>query len=362
MTDHLDLAKMAPPSKNIKATKIRPSDIGNKVKSQYATVNGHRWHYLDTPSEGSQKGTIFLIHGFPDISFAWRYQIPLFSSLGFRSIALDCMGYGNTGSSSSLSDFSFKTHAEAVAGIAKSLGITRAVIGGHDWGGMAVYRIAQWKPELISHVFSVATAYAPIQNRFVSTRELVESGSVPQFGYQLQFGSEDDQVERVIKDGDEGRMRKFLLGMYGGKVKSGKRFMTPEMGIDLRILEDESDEVAMTPLLNEEELDYYVKEFLKNGVHGPCNWYRTRKVNFEDELEMQEERRKVVRQPTLYILATKDNILTREMSRGMEKAIPNLTSAEVDAGHWALWHTPDETNAILEDWLLGVVLGGKSKL
>ncbi|EME84058.1 uncharacterized protein MYCFIDRAFT_202874 [Pseudocercospora fijiensis CIRAD86] len=352
---------MAPPG-NIKAPKIRPSDIGKKVQSQYATVNGRKWHYLDTPPQGPQKGTIFLIHGFPDISFAWRYQIPLFSSLGFRSIALDCMGYGNTGTTSDLSAFSFKTHAEAVAGIAKSLKIRTAVIGGHDWGGMAVYRIAQWQPELISHVFSVATAYAPVHERYVSTRELVESGSVPQFGYQLQFGSEDCVVEKAVREGDERRMRKFLLGMYGGKVGSGKRFMSGEKGIDLSILEDEGEEVGMSPLLNEEELEYYVKEFLKNGINGPCNWYRTRKINFEDELGLEPERKKAVKQPTLYILATKDAILTREMSRGMEKAIPNLTRAEVDAGHWALWHTPDETNAILKDWLLGVVLGGKSKL
>ena len=78
----------------------------------------------------------------------------------------------------------------------------------------------------------------------------------------------------------------------------------------------------------------------------------------EDELKLPEENKKVIKQPTLYILATKDMILTKEMSLGMEKAIPNLTRAEVPAGHWALWHTPDETNRILKDWLEGVVLGG----
>jgi len=37
-----------------------------------------------------------LIHGFPDISLGWRYQIPYFVNLGYRTIALDCMGYGKT--------------------------------------------------------------------------------------------------------------------------------------------------------------------------------------------------------------------------------------------------------------------------
>lgn len=101
---------------------------------------------------------------------------------------------------------------------------------------------------------------------------------------------------------------------------------------------------------------------MRNGINGPCNWYRTRKVNWEDEKKLPEDRRKTVKQPTLYILATRDGILTREMSKGMERSIPNLTRGEVPGTHWALWHTPAETNAVIKDWIQGVVLGGKSKL
>lgn len=50
------------------------------------------------------------------------------------------------------------------------------------------------------------------------------------------------------------------------------------------------------------------------------------------------------------------------MARGMERYIPNLTRGEVKAGHWALWHTPKETNEIIRRWIEGVVFGGKSKL
>ena len=70
----------------------------------------------------------------------------------------------------------------------------------------------------------------------------------------------------------------------------------------------------------------------------------------------------VMKQPTLYILANKDEVLTKEMSRHMEKAVPNLTRGEVPAGHWALWQTPEQVNGILKNWIEGVVLGGKSKL
>jgi soluble epoxide hydrolase / lipid-phosphate phosphatase len=36
------------------------------------------------------------IHGFPDLSAGWRYQIPLFLELGCRVVVPDMMGYGET--------------------------------------------------------------------------------------------------------------------------------------------------------------------------------------------------------------------------------------------------------------------------
>ena len=130
------------------------------------------------------------------------------------------MGYSDTGSSSNLQDFSFKTHADAIAGIAKVIGVHKIIIGGHDWGGFTVYRVAQWHPDLVTHVFSVCTAYAPPMEKYVST-EVLSKTTLPQFGYQLQFGSVDDQLENAITDVPT--MKKFLTAMYGGRPKSGAR-------------------------------------------------------------------------------------------------------------------------------------------
>ncbi|KAF2768134.1 alpha/beta-hydrolase [Teratosphaeria nubilosa] len=336
--------------------KITPNDP--RIKHGYCDVNGKEWHYLDSAPTIQPRGTIILIHGFPDLSLAWRYQIPFLNSLGFRTLALDCMGYGETGTSTHLHDFSFKTHAEAIAAIAKSIGASRIILGGHDWGGAVVYRAAQWYPELVSHAFSVATPYwGPSTGEFVGLEEVVR-GPLPNFGYQVQFGSEERVVEGVVR---ERRMvRRFLCGLYGGKVGSGRRFMTPERGVDLDVLRGE--EVGMTPLMSEEELDFYVDSFTRNGLEGPCNWYRTRRINFEDELRMPVEDRKGIQQPVLFIQALRDAILIPEMSRGMEDRIPRLTRGEVKAGHWALWQTPGEVNELIRAWMEGVVFGRRSKI
>lgn len=173
--------------------------------------------------------------------------MPLLNSLGFRTIALDSMGYSDTGTSPNLSLFSFKSHADAIAGIAKAIGAHKIIIGGHDWGGAVVYRVAQWYPDLVTHVFTVCTPYTPPVERYISTEQLSKT-TLPQFGYQLQFGSEDGKLERVVKD--EKTMRKFLLGMYGGRPSSGTKFMSPITGIDLKQVEE--GEFKMTPLFDQE--------------------------------------------------------------------------------------------------------------
>ena len=61
--------------------------------------------------------------------------------------------------------------------------------------------------------------------------------------------------------------------------------------------------------------------------------------------------------PTLFIQATDDAVLTPEMSKGMERFLPNLTRAEVKANHWAMLQKPHEVNSILKKWLEKHVLG-----
>lgn len=45
---------------------------------------------------GRWLGTVIMVHGFQDLSFGWRYQIPSLLDQGFRVTAIDCTGYGGT--------------------------------------------------------------------------------------------------------------------------------------------------------------------------------------------------------------------------------------------------------------------------
>lgn len=114
---------------------------------------------------------------------------------------------------------------------------------------------------------------------------------------------------------------------------------------------------------------------MRHGLHGPLNWYRTRRINFEDDLEWVDPRRskqsyanpsrlgtKQVMQPVLFISGRLDAVLKPEMSKGMEMFVANLRRREVEAGHWALTQVPREVNETLGKWLDEVVFRAKSVL
>jgi hypothetical protein len=69
----------------------------------------------------------------------------------------------------------------------------------------------------------------------------------------MQLGSENGVMEGVI-GGDRAKVEKFLNGMYGGRTSSRRKFMVPEKGVDLDVLEN--DQVGKTPFFEERVSTY----------------------------------------------------------------------------------------------------------
>lgn len=78
------------------------------------------------------------------------------------------------------------------------------------------------------------------------------------------------------------------------------------------------------------------------------NWYRTRKINHEEELAILDRQITI---PVLFIQALRDQALPAHLGKSMAKHIPNLTLKQVNTSHWALWEKPEEVNGILAAWL-----------
>ncbi|KAI8166720.1 Bifunctional epoxide hydrolase 2 [Colletotrichum sp. SAR 10_70] len=333
---------------NMAVDKIAPNDP--RIERKQAEVRGKTYSYLYGKPEGTPKGTVVLIHGFPDISLGWRYQIPFFLSQGYQVVAPDCLGYGQTASPEKLEEFSLKSMADDIKALSEQVAGPgeQIILGGHDWGGALVWRVALWHPSLIKGVFSVCTPYNSPTTYWFDLADLIAAGKFHNFKYQLQLRGAD--VEAKVKTPED--IRQFLQGIYGGRGPNGELVFTTEQGVVFENL----GKMGPTPLLSEDEIAYYAEQFSHSGLRGPLNWYRTRKINYEEELPLAEKAEKEgsaikIQPASLFILANKDAALPASMAAGMDQHFVDLTRGEVTATHWALWEAPEEVNKQIKEWL-----------
>jgi soluble epoxide hydrolase/lipid-phosphate phosphatase len=330
--------------------KLTPTDP--RVQHQHILLNGINYHYLLAQPSSPPRATIFLIHGWPDFSHGWRYQIPMLLSLNLRVVVPDMMGYNLTAAPDSLEYYTFKRAADDMAALAAHLNAPRIILLGHDWGGAVVYRIALWHPSLISAVISICTPFVRPSKEYIPIEQIVKT-VLPNFGYQIQLASGEVE-KRVAEMGPRG-IRLFLNAMYGGRGPNREAGFAAEKGL----LFENWPFLERTRLLSPEELDYYVEAYSRHGLRGPLNWYRTRELNFRDEKVLANEKDLKIKVPVLFVVAKNDQALPPSMSRGMERNFESLQVRQVDAGHWALWQRPEECNGLIGEFLERLLAAGE---
>ncbi|KAL3431982.1 Alpha/Beta hydrolase protein [Aspergillus tetrazonus] len=299
----------------------------SRVEHRSAFVKGKTYGYLySQPPSGQYKGTVVLRQ----------------SEQAADGITI----FFHQDAPADLAAYSHKNCADDIKELANQLGASKIILGGHDWGAFLAYRVALWHPTLITHLFTVCVPYSPPYKRYMTLEDMV-SKVAPHLGYQLHFVS--GEIEEAVKSKED--HKQFLISLYGGKTQEKEPAFDVHKGVDLEKMRS----VKMSWLLEEEEMEYYAWEFARHGLRGPLNWYRTRKINYDDELSLQKETNDI---PVLFIQALKDAALPPHLGKGMGKAIPQLTTKQVNASHWALWEKPAEVNQALEAWFNEVVEGG----
>ena len=127
---------------------------GAKIEGRFASVNGLKMHYLVAGDRGSP---VILLHGYAQNSHMWR---PLMKELGktHRVIAPDLRGFGDT--TKAESGYDKKTMAQDVHALARSLGIEKAGVAGHDIGLMVAYAYAVQYPAEVDRI-ALLDAFIP---------------------------------------------------------------------------------------------------------------------------------------------------------------------------------------------------------
>jgi len=136
------------------AAAVPPSTTARGIESRFADVNGLWMHYLVAGNDGSP---VILLHGYAQNSHMWR---PLMKELGktHRVIAPDLRGFGDT--TKAATGYDKKSMAQDVHALARSLGIEKAGIAGHDIGLMVAYAYAAQYPAEVERI-ALLDAFIP---------------------------------------------------------------------------------------------------------------------------------------------------------------------------------------------------------
>ncbi|HYH06001.1 MAG TPA: alpha/beta hydrolase [Thermoanaerobaculia bacterium] len=102
--------------------------------------------HFDSEGDGP---LVVLLHGFPEFRISWKHQLPALARAGFRAVAPDLRGYGNSPKPRDVDSYRVLEVAGDVAELIASLTDKPCVLVGHDWGAVIAWAVAMTRPELL---------------------------------------------------------------------------------------------------------------------------------------------------------------------------------------------------------------------
>ena len=129
------------------------------------SANGIRLHVAECDGGGP---LVVLLHGFPEFWWSWRHQLPALAEGGYRVVAADLRGYGE--SDKPPRGYDLWTLAGDVAGLIRALGEPRAHLVGHGWGGLIAWTVTALHPRLVLSTTALAAPH-PLAVRSAVVRD-----------------------------------------------------------------------------------------------------------------------------------------------------------------------------------------------
>jgi pimeloyl-ACP methyl ester carboxylesterase len=313
-------------------------------------ANGIRIHL----AEAGAGPLVLLCHGFPESWYSWRWQLKALAEGGYRAVAPDMRGYGQTERPEDIDKYTLFHLVGDMVGIVSALETDRAVIVGHDWGAPVAWHAALFRPDIFRAVVGLSVPFRPRGN-------VRPTSAMPQTDqslfYQLYFqtpGVAEAELER-----DPRRTVRSLL--YSGSGDAPPRAdnalsreapgMVPRNG---GFLTRTIDPPALPAWLSEKDIDFYAAEFARTGFRSGLNWYRNIDRNWELMAPFAGLR---VTVPALYVAGDRDLVIS---FAGMDKLLPNLSKFVPDlrgatmlpgCGHWTQQERAEEVNSAILGFL-----------
>jgi haloalkane dehalogenase len=248
---------------------------------------------------GGSGDTIVFLHGYPTSSYLWRNLLPHAAAAGWRGIAPDLPGFGDSPADP---PGTWEHQLEHVERFRTALGLDSIVLGVHDWGGLIGLRWACDHPDAVRALFITDTGFFPDGRWHGMAQTLRTEGE----GEQL--------VENVSRD---------LLAMALRQV---------------------------SPALTDDALDEYWKAFGdRERRQGHLDLYRSGDFS---KLEAYDGRLAALGVPTRIVWGAKDEFAPVGGAHRFHKQIPGARLVVLDdAGHYVMEDAPERVGAELESFL-----------
>ena len=256
------------------------------------------------------------LHGFPEHSFSWRYQLPMLADLGYQAWAPNMRGYGNSSKPKGVSSYQLDTLVEDVAAIIEASGCKETVLIAHDWGAVVAWHFAINDRLPLSHLIICNVPHPQSMQQAFSWEQLKKSWYI--FFFQIP------------------KLPEFLLGRDNAKGVGEmirNTFVNPEkfpMEIADVFSRNANQPGALTAMIN------YYRALLRRGKRS----------------NREGESFPIIKTPTLMIWGEEDVALSKETTYGTEKYVENFNIRYLpNVSHWVQQESPEEVNSMISAFI-----------
>lgn len=356
-------------------------------------INGLDVHVLEAGHEQKGRPAVLLLHGFPELAYSWRKQLPALAAAGYHAIAPDQRGYGRTTGWSAdydadLSSFRFMGLLREAIGVLYALGHrTAEAVVGHDFGAAAASFHALVRPDIFKRMVLMSapfggvppvpfdTAGKPPAPKPPDIHAALAALPRPRKHYQwYQSTREANENQWHAKQG----VHDFLRAYYhhksadwtANKPHELKGWIAEELarmptyyimdlaeGMAETVAKEMPSpaEIAANTWLTEAELKVYSGEYARTGFQGGLNWYRVRTSGLI-EREYAAFTGRTIDQPSTFISGASDwgNYQSPgALARMQKSACTDMKAIHLvpGAGHWVQQEQPDAVNRLLIEFL-----------
>jgi pimeloyl-ACP methyl ester carboxylesterase len=314
------------------------------IRHRTIRTNGIQMHI----AEAGEGPVVLLCHGFPELWYSWRHQLPALAAAGYHAVAPDMRGYGQTDAPEAIDAYTIFHLVGDMVGVLDTIGAKEAVIVGHDWGSVVAWNGAMLRPDRFRAVVGMSVPALPRMPMPPIT--LMKAAAGDRFLYILYF-QEPGKAEREL-DADARRTLRMMLYSASGSLPPDHQWNF-ELPKTAGFLTGMVDPAQLPAWLSEHDLTVYADELARTGFRGGLNWYRNFDRNWELTAPWQGA---TIAVPALFIGGLKDMVVTGPGGEGEGPMVKAMTGFVTDlrdkvlipgAGHWNQQEKPAETNAAL---------------